>query len=371
MSDYFFDDTQGNLWWADLDAISILLRRWAQAKAYAETMRIPETDGFQELSFNAARFQHKRETYHQREMAKVSQNIYSNPRNVVSQLIEKYNDIPRLQQEKDRTVRAVLSHNHQRLATIVRRTENTITALQITRDLSAAIFMCCIPGAGLSVEAAVLARLAGNIFQGFGTYQDTGNAVAAIATGVLSFKSSLFVLPATAGGSAQILFSVINTSNTTIANTAVRTLTVERGSGSNFTSILREEIISAGLSEATSPILEAVDERLEGKLIPIFINEALSRADESGRSTVAERISNSLNPSSNGQSSSPTSSNSRVRGQIAVARLRQEINQRSQQQQEAAWQAIPFNRFLATGDQNVLSSPPQQYVMGNLLRQGN
>ncbi|MEZ5344594.1 MAG: hypothetical protein R2681_03465 [Pyrinomonadaceae bacterium] len=384
MSNNFFEDPRGNLWWSDIDAIDILLRRWAQLKAYAESMKIIETgavDNFhtvRELSFDAARFQNRRQSYHQREMGTVSQNLYSNPETVVRQLIEKYNDIPRLEAQKARIVREVMSHNNQMLNRLQTRLQNTVTGLQTTRNLSAAIFMCCIPGAGLSVEAAILTSLSGSIFSGIGTYQDTGNIAAAGATQNLEFISSLFALIPVVGvvgagvsAGSKFIFAISSAMRTGATNTAIRTMTVEPGTSSTFTTVLREELISAGLGAATSQLTSAIGERIEGELIPVFVDVGMNTAFGAGTGVLNERISNALEPSASAQNSGGASTNTEVRGRIAVARLQSEINQRSQQQQEAAWQSIPFNRFLATGDRNQLNSPAQQYVSGNLLRRNS
>jgi len=362
MSSDFFQDTRGNLWWADFESISIMLRMWSQAKAYTETISIIEQNDLQELDFNQSRFRALRERYHQQEMGNVSQNIYTAPQLVVTQLLERYQQIPRLEQQKRRQFQRVQSHNYQVIDRRVTRAERTVTALQFTRDISGAIFMCCIPVSGLGVGAAMAARLAGSVFQGVATYQDTGNAGAAIATSVLSFKSSLMVLPETAGRAAQILFTVVNTGNTAVANSAVRMMTVEPGSTTNFTDVLRGELVSGGFDAAASPILGAVGDRLGGSVMPVAVEITGGQAT----SALSGAVSAAMQQPRGGGSS-----NSRMRGVIAVARLRHEVERRRSAAVDAAWESSPLYQYLATGDRNVLLSEAQRYVMGNLLRQGS
>ncbi len=359
MSSDFFQDTQGNLWWADLDAISTMLRSWSQAKAYNETISVVEQNGLQELNFDATRFRRERERLHQIEIGSVSEHIYTAPDRVVTQLVGRYQDIPRQEEEKSRTFRRVQSHNNRIITDRVTMAERTVTALQFTRDASAAIFMCCIPVSGLGAGAAMAARLAGSVFQGVANYQDNGNVGAAIATGVFSFKSSLMVLPATATRGAQILFSIVNTGNRTVANTAINMMTVENRNASTFTDVLRGQLVNAGFDAASGQVLGAINSRLGGTVLPIVVEQVGGQA----ASALAGQVNSAL-----GSSSSPGGSASPA---VAAARIQQRLARERASATEAAWQSTPFYRFMATGDPTALLSEAQQYVMGNMLRRGD
>ncbi len=361
MSSDFFEDTNGHLWWADFDAITVMLRMWSQAKAYVDTFSVREHNGIQELNFDQGRFRIAREHNHQQEMARVSENIYSSPDTVVSQLVGRYQEIPRLEQQRRTQFQRVQSHNHQLISRRVTRAERTVTALQFTRDASAAIFMCCIPASGLGMGAAMLARLGGSVFQGIATYQDTGNAAAALATSVLSFKSSLMALPESAGRAAQIIFTIVNSGNVAVGNSAIRMMTVDRGSATTFTNVLTTELSTAGLGAVSGPLLGRVTDRLGGQVLPVLVNVAGDRAT----SALGGELADAIQPSG-GQGSSITS----AAGADTAVRLQREIENRRSATDEAAWQSTPFYRYLATGDPTVLLSQSQQYVMANLLRQG-
>ncbi|MEZ5346373.1 MAG: hypothetical protein R2681_12555 [Pyrinomonadaceae bacterium] len=358
MSSDFFEDTAGNQWWADFDEIGITLRMWAQAKAYLDSITIVENNDLREQVFDASGFRAARERYHQREMGTVSEFIYTDPNRVVAQLIDRYQDQPRLENQRRRQTQRMQSHNHQVISRRVTMAERTVTALQFTRDISAAIFMCCIPVSGLGAGAAMLARLGGSVFQGVATYQDTGNAGAAFVSGALSFKSSLMVLPETAGRAAQIIFTIVNTGNTAVGNSAVRMMTVERGSTTSFTNVLREELVNGGLSAASEPVIGAINDRLAGQVLPIMTGIARDQA--------ASAVASALQPA-DGQATT----NSTARRAIAAARLRQELNSRQRATDEAAWRSTPFYRYMESGDPNVLLSEAQQHVMGYLLRRGD
>ncbi len=362
MSSDFFEDTNGNLWWADFDAITVMLRMWSQAKAHVDTFAVREHNGIQELNFDAGRFRIAREHNHQQEMARLSENIYTSPDTVVSQLVGRYQEIPRLEQRRRTQFQRVQSHNHQLISRRVTRAERTVTALQFTRDASAAIFMCCIPASGLGMGAAMLARLGGSVFQGMATYQDTGNAGAALATAVLSFKSSLMALPESAGRAAQIVFTIVNSSNVAIGSSAIRMMTVERGSATTFTNVLTGELATAGLGAVSGPLLERVNQRLGGQVLPVLVGFA---ADQ-GTSALGGQVADALQPSGD-QGRSISSAG----GALAQARLLQEIESRRSATDQAAWQSTPFYRYLATADPSALLSQSQQYVMANLLNRGS
>ncbi len=368
MSSEFFNDTNGNLWWADFDQIIILLRMWSQAKAYTETITVSEHNGLQELNLDQSRFRGLRETLHQREIGTVSENIYANPQNVFSHLVGRYQDIPRLEEQKRRQFNRVQSHNHQLIERRVTRGERTVAVLQFTRDVSAAIFMCCIPVAGLELGPAMALRLAGSVFQGISNYEDTGNAASALATGVFSFKSSLLGLPESANRAAQIIFTIVNTGNQAVANSAISMLTVNDRSATTFTNVLRGELISGGFDIAATPILSAVNSRLDGNVLPIAVETLAGR----GVSAAAGATNDALPQPAQSTTQTPNQTPPNSGNQPAnAARIRQELLRRSSQAHPLQGiENTPFYRYLLTGDENQLLSRAQQYVMGNLLRRG-
>ena len=201
-----------------------------------------------------------------------------------------------------------------------------------------------------------------SVFQGVGTYQDTGNVGVAIATSALSFKSQVFVLPQTATRVAQIIFKIVTRGGEAVLNSGIRMMTIERNSTTTFTNVLTQELTSAGLGEASGPLLGAINNRLSGKVLPVLVDVAGGQ----GTTALATPIAGALQPSDN-----QGTSNSTVRGAIAADRLRQEIERRRNEANEARWQLTPLYRYLATGDPTMLLSQAQLYVMGNLLRKGD
>lgn len=357
----FFEDSQSHLWWIDVDEIAIMLRMWAQEKSHITALSIhPSNDeGMQELRFNQAKFRRHRERFHQEEMGRVSQNIYNSPESVVNQLINRYQEIPRLEEQKRRYFRRVQHHNNEEVDRRVAWGERGLASAQITRDLSTAIFMCCIPVSGLGLSAAMLAQLSGSTFQGISTYQDTGNAGAAIATGVFSFKSSLMVLPATAGRVAQIVFAIVNTGNRAVANSAITMMTLPPESSRTFTDVLRQDLLTSGINEAlntaTGPVLEQINDRLSGAVLPIFT----SVARDIGNSALTTQITSSL------QTRDPQQASPGGRTRVQPGRSAQTVGSR-----DALWESTPFYQFYLTGDPHVLLSQTQLYIRGRMLRRG-
>ena len=228
MSTDFFYDTSGNLWWCDLDAISNTLRDWSQAQANVDALSIDKRNPVWELNFDQRRFRNDRERHRLREMGYVAQNISTAPDRVVSQLVRCYQQTPGLEQVRRSQFRIVQIHNSGVINGRVTAVERIVIGLRITRDVSATIFMCCIPGLGLGRGLSMLLQGGVSVFQGVGTYQDTGNVGVAIATSALSFKSQVFVLPQTATRVAQIIFKIVTRGGEAVLSSGIRMMTIER-----------------------------------------------------------------------------------------------------------------------------------------------
>uniref|UniRef100_A0AAN0MBA0 Uncharacterized protein n=1 Tax=Yoonia rhodophyticola TaxID=3137370 RepID=A0AAN0MBA0_9RHOB len=166
-----FIDGAGVEWQIDYEGCLQILRQWAQARARMTALRVvTDSSDMQEMRFDADKFRRFRERYYDEEGAAFSARLIADGSDGVRMLAAKYEDIPRLQEQAQARFRRVTSHNMHRVNENVTLGENIVTGLQLTRDISGIIFMCCIPAAaasgGLSLGGAMLARLGGSVFQG-------------------------------------------------------------------------------------------------------------------------------------------------------------------------------------------------------------
>ena len=302
MSECTFLDASGNPWVFNVDEISIGLRMWAQAKANIQALIIrtsSDDDALQEVHFDNQVFTQLRNQYHEEEMAKVSVDIYNTPETILNQLTSRYRAIPRLERQLRSIYNRHRRHNSNEITQRVSRGQVGVDLSRGVRDISASIFMCCIPLASLGFTAGMMSRLGVSIFQATSSYRDSQNevgvsrsasAAAGLATAVLTFTSTLMVLPRTAEGAVKIVFNIVNIGNTAVSNSAINMITLNRNSSRTFTNILGEQLIAGIGQEATGSILGAIEERLVTRPLGAIIQASRERGNAYLSSQIMDRV---------------------------------------------------------------------------------
>ncbi|WP_373635432.1 hypothetical protein [Yoonia sp. SS1-5] len=353
-----FIDGAGVEWQIDYEGCLQILRQWAQARARMTALRVvTDSSDMQEMRFDADKFRRFRERYYDEEGAAFSARLIADGSDGVRMLAAKYEDIPRLQEQAQARFRRVTSHNMHRVNENVTLGENIVTGLQLTRDISGIIFMCCIPAAaasgGLSLGGAMLARLGGSVFQGVGTWQDTGSAIAGLASANFAFTSSLLSLPPSAGRAAQVVFYMHNTTNTVVRNAALAYLTPGQNTRP-FTETLRSQLVQEIGGQGAEALLGAIGGKIATSVLPVLV-------DASGGSTAS---AGTLNAALDRIAGTPET----LRGDALRSWMEERRQAQNRAAAELAWTQTPFYRFMGSGDRRDLLTSSQQFVNDNLLR---
>ncbi len=353
-----FTDAQGTEWQIDYDGCLQILRQWAQAKARTISLRVTtDSNSMQEIHFDAGKFRRFRERYYDEQGAAFNTRVVANGRDAVGFLAAKYEEISQLENQAQAQFRRVNSHNMHQVTENVTFGENMVTGLRLVRDVSGIIFMCCIPVAAasgsLSLGGAMTARLAGSLFQGAGTWQDTGSAIAGLASANFAFTSSLMSLPPGASRTAQIVFSLHNTTNTVVRNAALSYITPGQNTRP-FTDTLRSQMLQELGGQQAERILGDIGGKLATAVLPVLIDASGSAQPGGGRGSDPFAALSGV-PSS-------------MRADAARAWMEERRAAQNRAAAELAWTQTPFYRFMASGDQRDLLTNSQQFINDNLLR---
>ncbi len=352
-----FTDAQGTEWQINYDGCLQILRQWAQAKSHVMSLRVTtDSSSMQEIHHDVGKFRRWRERLYDEQGAAFNSLVVADGRSAVTFLAAKYEQIPQLQDQSQAQFRRVTSHNMHQVDERVTMAENTLTGLRLVRDISGIIFMCCIPVAAasgsLSLGGAMAARFAGSVFQGVGTWEDSGSAIAGLASANFAFTSSLMGLPPGASRTAQVVFTLHTTANTVVRNAALSYLTP----GSNtrpFTETLRSQLIQELGGQQAERILGDIGGKLATAVLPVMI-EAVGDAQSGGRRSDPFAALSGV-PSS-------------MRADAARAWMEERRSAQARAAAEQAWTQTPFYRFMASGDRRDLLTNSQQVINDNLLR---
>lgn len=358
MTGMIFTDLQGVEWQADLAGCQWMIRAWAQEKANLAALSVHQSGGLRELRFNQREFRRERDRLYIEKLSAFEAGVIQNGQIGVNILAECFRQTPRLQAQVRERFAAVSRHNTREIDRRVTFGETMVTGLRLVRDVSTIVFMACIPASGLGMGAAMLARLAGSVFQGVGTYQDTGNIGAAVANANFAFVSSLMSLPEGASRTAQVVFTIHNTANTAVRNTAVSLMT--QPNGANFTGVLRDQIISEIGGEVGNRLIGELNTKIAQAALPLVADQ-FTLAPPRGAAPGGGAAAAALRFDARGVPAS-------LRAVEFARQMRAARRARSEAEADYAMMNTPFVTYLRTGDPIDLMSQAERHVRGYLLR---
>ena len=272
-----FRDSTGQEWQIDVEGCLLLIRTWAQAKARADALKVrPAPDDMVEAFFDNRSFLSSREASFTEAMGTLTGLLESNAAGAVRFLASRLDATPGFDEQYRNRMDSVTRRNMRTIHGRVNWGQRNAERARFVRDLSAVVFMACIPLAGLSEGVVLGAHVGGSVFQGIATYQDTDSAIAGVVAAKFAFLSTMFTLPGSASRTATAVFTLHNIGTSSLRSSLV-TMISPGNDASQFTETVRTQAVSELGSELANQALGDFLGKIAMATIPAVIEADRSR----------------------------------------------------------------------------------------------